>query len=804
MSVSEFHDGWSYRPEQDPHGRVTAYQRISLPHDAMISTQRAADGTSKKGYFSNGCWEYYKEFDVPSAWQGKRILLEFEGVAVNAQVLCNGTPVITHPYAYSEFTADISPCLHYGKKNVVKVIARSGDDSRWYTGAGIYRAVNLIVSGQVYIRQNGVRISTQALSEERADLMIETELQNDQPAAWCRASVRQELFDGQGCLVHTMETPVTLPSREPVTTSQRISIEKPSVWDVEHPALYRCRTSLCVNGETVDSAETEFGIRIIGLSTYTGLTVNGRTVKLRGTCIHHDNGVIGARACYAADFRKIRKLKENGFNAVRIAHHPASRSILQACDRLGVLVMDELFDMWTIAKSGEDYAKDFPQWWQQDAEAMVRKDYNHPSVILYSIGNEIPDIGVPGGCIHGHRIAKLLRSLDATRFLTQGINGSLTLMNAQNAQPDTRKQDDSQEGADINEMMANMEMHLKTLVNEKIMDGAIEEACAMTDMAGYNYLVERYENDRQKYPDRIIVGSETFPKDIGQIWPLVMENTNLIGDFTWTGWDYLGEAGIGRIKYDGSTLGLGFYGEYPWISGHCGDCDITGYRLPISYYREIVYGLRKEPYIAVGRPQNAGFPTNVSPWGWAAELSSWNFPGYEGMTLSVEVYTGDEEVELRLNDVSLGRIRPVYCKADFKVPYQSGKLVAISYKAGKQTGIYTLRTGTEEVCLRLDAESSSVSMRNKDLIFLNMELTDKEGILHVLKDRRVTLRIEGEAELLGFGSGNPATEERYDGLSHTTYDGRAFAVLRPVACGIVRIVADADGCAAAETVISVD
>lgn len=803
MSVSEFHDGWSYRPEQDPHGKVTAYRKVSLPHDAMIATQRIADGngTSKKGYFSNGCWEYYKEFDAPSEWQGNRILLEFEGVAVSAQVLCNGMPVIAHPYAYSEFTVDLSPYLYYGKKNAVKVIARSGDDSRWYTGAGIYRMVNLIVSGQVYIKQNGVRISTQALSEERAELLMETELQNDQSAELCRVSVRQELFDGQGCLVHAVETPITLPFREAMTVRQRISIEKPSVWDMEHPELYSCRTSLSINGRTVDSTETEFGIRIIGLSTQTGLLINGKQTKLRGTCIHHDNGIIGARTCYAADFRKIKKLKEIGFNAVRIAHHPASRSILAACDRLGMLVMDELFDMWTIAKSREDYAKDFPKWWQEDTEAMVRKDFNHPSVILYSIGNEIPDIGIPGGCIYGHRIAALLRRLDTTRFLTQGINGSLALMNAQNALEQTVCQE---EGADINETMADMEMHLKTLVNEKVMDEAIEEACAMTDIAGYNYLVERYENDKQKYPDRIIVGSETFPKDIGKIWPLVMENKHVIGDFTWTGWDYLGEAGIGRIKYDGSTLGLGFYGEYPWISGHCGDCDLTGYRLPISYYREIVYGLRREPYIAVGRPEYAHSPANVSPWGWAGELSSWNFPGYEDVMLSVEVYTGDEEVELLLNDVSLGRVKAVYCKADFKVPYQPGKLEAFSYRAGERTGICTLRTGTDEVCLRLEAESSTVSMRDKDLIFLNMELTDKEGIIHVLKDRKVTLRIEGEAELLGFGSGNPATEERYDKRSHTTYDGRAFAVLRPMACGLVKIIADADGCTAAETVIRVD
>lgn len=847
MIRTKFNDNWTVKMETSQHRGEAAVHQVTLPHDGMLYTKRSKDAWngSKKGYFENGTWTYEKEFEVPEHWSERHVVIEFEGVYNQSMVYINGSFAGQNPYGYTEFSIDAGPLLKYGEKNLIKVIARTGDDSRWYSGAGIYRNVNLLVSEPLYIENNGVRISTEQAGEAMAQLRIRTAVCNTLAGACVTARVKNEIYSPTGDRVAENITSVTLKYGENIAVDQQLSVPQPLLWDVDTPGLYTCKTTLLLDGREMDSSSERFGIRTLELDPVHGLRVNGRSVKLRGTCIHHDNGVIGARAMRDADFRKVRKLKESGFNAIRMAHHPAGRDLLNACDALGMFVMDETFDMWTINKSSQDYALNFPQWWERDVTAMVSKDFNHPSVIMYSIGNEIPDLETAAGSAMAWKIAEKIRTLDPTRYTTHAVNGLLTLgsrmgevmaeimpqmMQQAPAEEDGSSQSPAPQDSaapqasdgmaapaedDINATMAKMGAAMKYLTNSPAMDAAIGEACDAVDIAGYNYMIDRYAADKEKYPNRIIVGSETYPRGIHQIWRLVQDHANILGDFTWTGWDYLGEAGIGRLNYDtaGSNPMAGeFYGEYPWITAWCGDCDITGYRLPASYYREIVFGLRKEPYIAVIRPQRAGQTPLISPWSWTDVISSWSFDGYEGKRLSVEVYAPSEEVELFINGRSQGR-KPSgeahEFKAVFEVSYQPGTIEAVAYDGGTAVGSYLLQSAGAELVLDMSAETdvsaeqAASVLESQDLLFVNIRLTDANGNLHVLKDRPVELEISGAGELLGFGSGAPYTEESYVDHIHTTFEGRAFAVIRlkteachssGVSRAAVKITAHAEGC----------
>lgn len=800
-----FNDGWYVKKENGKHGGYTTEEAVTLPHDGMISTVRrkeAWNGT-KKAFFENGVWEYRKEFEVSEQWAGKRIFLEFEGVYMQALIYVNGCYVGKHIYGYTEFAFEISGMLKTGMKNEIKVIARTGDDSRWYSGSGIYRNVNLMIADPVHIKNNGVFISTPAVEKNRAQILIVTEIINENADKIAALRVVHEIRKFDGELITQVSVPITLAAGEEGKTRQRINIDNPVLWDTDNPVLYYCTTKVLTGEQILDESEDRFGIRSIVIDTKSGFLLNGEMINLRGACIHHDNGVIGARTFASAEMRRIRKLKEAGFNAIRMAHHPAGRAILSACDELGMLVMDEAFDMWRKQKSSQDYGLYFEQEWEKDIEAMIRKDYNHPSVVIYSIGNEIPDPENPVDAVTGRKIVEKIHSIDTTRFTTNGVNGILLFMNKAAAVMgcDDTNQDENNQGEgvvqEINETMASMDDMIRVAVNMPFMDEAIEEVCSQVDIAGYNYMADRYEADQKKYPNRIIVGTETYPKDIYRNWQLVKQLPNVIGDFTWTGWDYLGETGIGKVTYDEevNTFG-GFYGEYPYITAHCGDIDITGYRLPASYYREIVFGLRQEPYIAVSRPEMAGKKMNVSIWGWSDVVNSWSFEGHEGTRLMVEVYTSSEEIELFINEKSYGRKKVTdeqEYKVVYEVIYEPGNVTAVSYRNGKESGRYELRSAGKEKRLCLQPEKRSVSLKNQELIFINLSVTDEENRTLYGENPGVELFVEGAGKLIGFGSGAAVTEESYTDTIHTLCDGRAFAVILPTQKGEVTIRTKADG-----------
>ncbi len=448
------------------------------------------------------------------------------------------------------------------------------------------------------------------------------------------------------------EAPVTTVPGDRATARRRLYVERPHRWDPDDPYLYTCRVILSDDGEVLDEDATTFGIRSLSVDPTRGLLINGAELLLRGACVHHDNGLLGAATFDRAEERRVELLKAAGFNAIRSAHNPMSKPMLAACDRQGMLVMDETFDMWAEAKSEDDYALRFAQWWELDVEAMVRKDLNHPSVILYSIGNEIPEAGRPDGARIGRAVAEKIRSLDGTRLVTQAISGLLAggpelidelRTGLANRIPET----DDHTG--VNTAMTTLADQLNNLMVSETIARNSAETISYLDVAGYNYMESRYELDHDRYPNRVIVGSETHPAAIDTLWAAVRRYPHVIGDFTWTGWDYLGEVGIGRTVYgepDPSAGPPAFLGEFPWLTAWCGDIDITGHRRPQSYYREIVFGRRTDPYVVVRRPQFHGQPTSGTPWQWSDAVSTWSWEGFEQRPVTVEVYGDGDEVEL--------------------------------------------------------------------------------------------------------------------------------------------------------------
>jgi len=764
-------------------GTTPERREVRLPHDAMREAQRSPDAPSggSSGYFPGGVWRYSRTLEVPKDWESRWVSLVFDGVYADARVYVDDVLVAHRPNGYARFTVDLGRHLRYGAANQLRVDVRTHVDSRWYSGAGLYREVRLRVAGGVHLAPDGVRISTPDVDDEYAAVEVVADLVNDSSVVrTVRLATR--LDDPDGVEAISDDVPVTIPPRETVRARRRLWISGPRRWSPDEPQLHSARVAVREGDVDLDVQVHDFGIRTLRLDPFRGLRINEVPVTLRGACIHHDNGLLGAVSHPDAEDRKIRRLKQAGFNAVRMAHNPASQALLDACDRHGMLVMNEAFDVWHNEKTQFDYSRSFDRWWRDDLEAMVAGSVNHPSVILYSIGNEIPELGRADGRITGRLLAEHLRALDPTRPITNAMQ--ILFLVDLDAQIEAagglnqfmggvldRRADEGQGFAAGQNVVAT----------SPLADAAIEEACSVVDVTGYNYAEGRYAFDAEHHPQRVSVGSETFPTRIANNWRLVSQYPNVIGDFTWAGWDYLGEAGIGGHAYeeDGATFPYGL--GYPNLTAACGDLDITGVRLPVSFYREIVFGLRHEPYIAVGRP--ARFAHTIpapNAWQWSDTVSSWTWPGFEGRPVRVEVYAAAEEVELILNGSVVGRApvgerRPLL--ASMALAYQPGTLVAVAYVGGRETGRTTLVSAGDVAGLRLICEREAVEAPGA-LAFVDIELVDSAGRLNTAGMHRLRVDVQGPGRLAALGTGNPRTEERFDGSVCTSYDGRAQAIIR--------------------------
>ena len=739
------------------HSGESGTETVDLPHDWSIGKPRRKEFSSAAsgGFFPGAELRYEKELALPDSGLA---ILEFEGVYCNAEVRLNGTLLQQNHYGYSSFLVDLTNVALRGKENrlMVNVYANARPDARWYTGAGIYRPVSLHTSkGDCAIHPWGLTVETLSL-EKGANLCVKADLLGNRAGAKMRFTLcdaaGQAVYQGSECPAKEGETAhaFTLPACTP--------------WSAESPYLYTLRCEL-FRGETlIDEASVPFGIRSISLSHEKGLVINGKSVKLRGGCVHHDNGLLGAASYARAEERKVALMKACGYNAIRCAHNPPAPSFLQACDRLGMYVMDEAFDVWQDGKNPYDYHQFFKTDWQQDIAAMVKRDRRHPCVILWSTGNEIPE---RDGRLNGYEVARQLydyvKALDTTRPVTNCLNQVSKLTELTNLELNLVKED------------PNYDLWAART-------GAFTE---FLDVVGYNYLLKRYESDGEKFPNRVICGTESFPLETYDVWQAVEALPYVIGDFLWTSIDYLGEAGIGHVWRDGET---GFLGEWPWHLANCGDIDICGGKRPQSFYRDAVWGIDKAPCIAVMPPDKYGRSAEISHWGWEDVELFWDFPGSEGKLAGISVYSSADEIELVLNGTSLGRAATAKCRADFAVPYKPGCLTAVAYKNGEEICHHTLNTADRACALTLQSDTEHFPCEG-DLAYITIEAADAHGHTASTQSASVYVGVTG-GKLLALSSPDPVSEEGYTGPERRLYKGRLTAVVQSLGQGDICITAE--------------
>lgn len=793
MIRKSFNENWFFCKE-DNKSNPRMVGPIALPHDAMLGEQRSPDGKTGHagGFFPGGVYIYEKTFDLPENAAEQTLLFEFEGVYQRSKVFINGKEAGGWPFGYTRFTVQADPYLIYGASNHIRVVVDNSDvpNSRWYSGSGIYRNVNLLIGNKVHLQPYGVRISTLSISNP-AKIQVETQVVNDENL---NCQVQTEILDGGNVIAsHTGELNAVF------------EIPQAKLWSDESPNLYTCRVTLLNDGTNLDQLVEPFGIRSIECTPQKGLLVNGKPTKLRGACVHHDNGVLGAATFAAAEERRVRILKEVGYNAIRSSHNPMSVAMLEACDRYGMYVIDELTDTWWIPKYPGDFSKEFLDWWEKDLAAMVDKDFNHPSVIMYSMGNEISETALPKGIDFSKVIAAKARELDSTRLITIGINLQLNQMNYQ-GRSHYKEKGDGEEGKPgqkpqreittstyVNTIMNVMKPLDFIFLTQKSVDLATRDAFQYFDVAGYNYGVVRYIIDGKLHPERVIVGSETYPSDIYDNWQLVEKLPYLIGDFQWAGWDYLGEAGSGMWEYGNKKGAL--YKAYPCILAEQGLIDITGYITARAYYNKVVWGLEEKPYICVRPVNHSGERPSKSVWRSTDAIASWSWAGCEGKTAEIEVYSNADQVELRLNGRLLGKKKLRKMKALFKTKFTPGILEAISYDAqGKELSRSHLKSADDTTRLRVTVDRPVLQANGQDLAFLTIEITDDQGIVKMLEDCSVSVTVEGAGTLQGFGSARPFTEESFTDCEHFTYYGRAIAVIRAgLEAGTIQVNVSAAG-----------
>ncbi len=750
--------------------------KVDLPHDFSILLNRDPKTLSgaSNGFFPGGVGTYEKNVFVPDDWAGKKVILEFEGIYMNATVRFNNQIVAQHPYGYTSFHCDVTPYLRYGKDNQVKVTVNNNalPNTRWYSGSGIYRHVWILVGESVHIAPWGIYATTPEVSTDLSVVSVQTTVQNDSTSN-AQTLIRSTLLTCCGDIAASGETTIEVPTGSRIVGAQNLTIMPAKLWTLENPYLYTLKTELLHDGKVIDTTETKIGIRSISYDVKNGFLLNGITVKMKGGCVHHDCGLLGSAAYDRAEERKVELLQQSGFNAIRCAHNPPSPAFLDACDRLGMLVIDEAFDCWREPKNPNDYGPYFEDWWERDMASMVLRDRNHPSIIMWSTGNEIVERdGRSEGYAYARKLADFVRSLDNTRAITNALCG---------IHPDPM----------VSGLAANIEVVPDTYDYWGELSLRFVEPL---DVVGYNYLLSRYEGDGQKYPDRIICGLETFPKDAYDYWDAVERLPYVVGDFVWTSIDYLGEAGIGHVWYNGEK---NFLGNYPWHQAFCGDIDICGFKRPQSYYRDCVWGISKAPYIAVYKPEHYGKDADISKWGWADVVSSWTWPGDEGKPTVVDIYSIQNEIELLLNGKSLGR-KPAgkankYI-ATFDVSYDPGEMIAIGYKNGSEVTRTVLTTASTPASLRLTPDRSNLSALFGDLSFVTVKLLDGNGNIVHNGTNNVYFTVSGVGSLLAVGNGNPLSEEMYVGNQRKIHEAQAMVVVRANGQpGEILLTASSDG-----------
>jgi beta-galactosidase len=748
---------------------AASWRTLDLPHDWSIegkmNPQSVEDGSG--GYRDGGVAWYRRAFAFPKAWTGKRVVIEFEGVYMNATVYINGTQLGLHPYGYTSFFHDLTPHLKPGPNNVLAVrVDQTKRNSRWYSGAGIYRHVWLHVTGPVRVAPWGVSIATPEVSPARAKVTVKTKIANDSDAP-AKVSVRTAFYGPTGvAYIADQEFPsATVDAHQSVEVSEEVTLTRPALWSPDSPHLHRAVTRVTQDGKTIDEVSTPFGIRSLVWPAEKGFLLNGKSIKMTGGCVHHDNGPLGAAAFDRAEERRVQILKQSGFNAIRTSHNPPSPAFLDACDRLGMLVMDEAFDCWSRPKNPNDYSVVFKDWWQRDVDAMVLRDRNHPSVAMWSIGNEIPEHGEPLGAQEARMIADYLRTLDRTRPITSALN---IVRNW----PDT------------------------------------DAYFSALDLGGYNYNLQNHVADHKRAPGRLMACTESYPQQTFAYWAMVNDFPYIVGDFVWTAVDYLGESGLGRWYYRDpkDTAREGYGAPYPCHGATCGDIDLCGNRRSSAHYRNIVWNRGEKLYLGVRQPAPEGREVRVTTWGSYPVYESWTWPGMEGKPLSVEVYSRAETVRLYLDGAPIAQAhttREERFKANFTVPYAPGVLKAVALQGGKPVAETELRTVGDPVAIRLTADRAQLRANGQDLAFVTVEALDAASRAHPAAEHQIAFTLKGPATIAAVGNADLNSEELYQADSRKLYLGKALAILRTTrTAGALTLTATAPGLKAATLQLS--
>ncbi len=736
---------WLFRGPMD-----SEYRNIDLPNDYVVTIPRDenAPGGPHNGFFWGGIGNYVKYIDFED--ESKRYILDIDGAYMCSDVFVNNKWKFMHPHGYTPVLIDITDKLNFGEKNKISITTNTlQTSSRWYSGAGIYRDVFLWEGGDIRLEPRDVFVTTPTLDTVKVNYEITAERGAD-------ILLKTEIVDAKGRTVKAVEHSVSVKAEEKTARQIEMKLENANVWDTEKPYLYTLKTYLMENNNVIETDERKFGIRTVEIDSERGLIFNGKPLKLKGGCIHHDHGVLGAADFPTALKRKLTHLKNVGFNAIRTAHNPPSTLQLEMCDSMGLIIMDEAFDTWKMNKGGDfNYPLYFEKWWQRDIEYMVKRDRNHPSVISYSIGNEIPESAIAEeGAKWSPLLAAEVRKYDDTRIVTSAVHASWPA--------DT--------WAD------RTEKYFEPL-----------------DMCGYNYMYKRYRKDRERFPKRVILGTETVALNFYDSWQEVLNNDYVVGDFTWTAYDNLGEAGSGKFLWERDGVVKGYtIAEYPWRTCYQGDFDLCGFRRPQSYFRETIWVGNTEPKIFTTHPEHYGEGFTGTGWHWYDVHDTWIFEDeYLGKPVKCEVYTTADEIEWILNGRVLGRSKPEKAIATFDIPYEKGEVKVIAYKNGKQCGCSSLHTVGEACAIKIVTESDSLKADNRDLCYIDIFITDKNGDRIPDSKAALVCNVEG-GELMGIFSADPKNEDQYGSNICHAFEGRAVAIVRAKMTGTLKVTVSSE------------
>jgi beta-galactosidase len=746
-----FHRGESQGAES-PAFDDSGWRGVVVPHDWSIMDKpdgsppfdREAISGQDSGYLPGGIGWYRRHLTLTAAEAAQVVRLNFEAVYMDADVWLNGEHLTRHAYGYTAFSVDLTGKVRAGE-NVIAVRANHPDpSSRWYAGSGIIRPVTLEILDQVHVDPDSIYITTPVATQERGVVSVKAALVNRSRNSQT-VELLSQVVSNLGTTVAETRQSRRIARGARMDSAQTIELASPLLWSPASPNLYTLVQQVRMGGEVVDERRTRFGVRTISFDAGNGFRINGVAMEMQGGNFHHDNYMLGAAGYPDADRRKVALMKAAGYNAIRSAHNPASQATLDAADELGMLVIDEAFDAWNKPKRNQDYARFFEANWARDIDSLVISGRNHPSVVMWSIGNEIPETGTPEGVETAQRLSARVKALDPTRPVTQAMHNELPL--------------------------------------------TTNQASAL-DVAGYNYHADQLTSDHEKLPELTMYTGESLPKDAFIYWREVETKSWVVGDFVWTAVDYLGESGIGWMGYSNDWSKLG---PYPWHLAYSGEIDAIGRKRPNAYYRQVLWktgidpiaGFVRQPEGTEDLPDRHLYPVTQPHNDWAHDdvHPSWSWPGQEGKPLEVVVYSEFPEVELLLNGVSLGRaavgLETEY-KASFTVPYAPGQLVAVGYRDGREAGRWSLRTAGPTAEAVVSADRSQVAANGEDLAYLTIQLVDGAGtpIYAQEGDRNVRVTVSGAGTLAGLGNGNPQDASSFQSGLRKTFHGQAVAVVR--------------------------